>query len=514
MGSSPSLSARHGWPRRNALSPDSVKLGVAPGAPLWIGCSSANRALTGKLLRDGIVAVPEVSGAGCLALSPVRRVRAAQPSGCFPGSSPWLAVHGDARRNAKRCGNRKYLAAQIKSARISSGSRSRCTGSTGLAGSPRRPRIMEGPLVSDTTEILGGAPTAPEDAPAAAGATATTPKSRSRGGAGLSSLLMPELQRIAQTLAIPGAGRMRKSQLVEAIEARQGGSPRQETSAARQGSDQRVASAGADATRPLKQDAMETDTLFPARYRRQRAGWSRHCRMPAAPSAADDSRTAARLLRGERLGRPPERFSSAHQDPGQPDPGRPGPEAQPRRPGPRGPGPGRCSSRRTARDAAINDAAAQNGAAPAAADTAQTDTQRGDRRRRNGQPSRGRDQAPREQNGRDNAGRDDGSRDSRDSARPGQPRQRPGQPGPGGPRAERPGSRRPGPAAAITTAATRAAGTRAGTAGIRAATAASRWPRAAARRASSTAMTTAAGAAATGSGTGTGGATGRATRSR
>ena len=73
---------------------------------------------------------------------------------------------------------------------------------------------MEGPLVSDTTEILSGAPTAPEDAPAAAGATASTSKSRSRGGTGLSSLLMPELQRIAQTLAIPGAGRIRKSQLV------------------------------------------------------------------------------------------------------------------------------------------------------------------------------------------------------------------------------------------------------------------------------------------------------------
>ena len=67
---------------------------------------------------------------------------------------------------------------------------------------------MEGPLVSDTTEILSGAPAASEDAPAAAGATASTSKSRSRGGAGLSSLLMPELQRIAQTLAIPGAGRL------------------------------------------------------------------------------------------------------------------------------------------------------------------------------------------------------------------------------------------------------------------------------------------------------------------
>jgi len=46
---------------------------------------------------------------------------------------------------------------------------------------------------------------------------------RTRGGSGLSSLLMPELQRIAQTLAIPGAGHMRKSQLVVAIEARQRG---------------------------------------------------------------------------------------------------------------------------------------------------------------------------------------------------------------------------------------------------------------------------------------------------
>jgi len=114
--------------------------------------------------------------------------------------------------------------------------------------------------VSDTTEILSGAPTASEDAPAAARATASTSKSRSRGGTGLSSLLMPELQRIAQTLAIPGAGRMRKSQLVEAIEARQGGGPRQETSAARRGSDQRAASAGADAARLQKQDAMEPDT--------------------------------------------------------------------------------------------------------------------------------------------------------------------------------------------------------------------------------------------------------------
>ena len=124
---------------------------------------------------------------------------------------------------------------------------------------------MEGPLVSDTTELLSGAPGVSEDAPVgtsapSAASGASTSKSRSRGGAGLSSLLMPELQRMAQSLGIPGAGRMRKGQLVEAIEARQGGSPKPEAGAANQGSDQRVASAGADATRLRKQDAMDPDT--------------------------------------------------------------------------------------------------------------------------------------------------------------------------------------------------------------------------------------------------------------
>ena len=58
---------RHGWLRRNALSPHRVRLSGAPGAPLWTGCSSANRALAGKPLWDGIVAVPEVFDTGCSA---------------------------------------------------------------------------------------------------------------------------------------------------------------------------------------------------------------------------------------------------------------------------------------------------------------------------------------------------------------------------------------------------------------------------------------------------------------
>jgi transcription termination factor Rho len=69
---------------------------------------------------------------------------------------------------------------------------------------------------------------------------------------------MPELQRIAQEMGITGTGRMRKSQLVEAIEARQGSAAPRGT--AKKDSDQRGTSAGAGATRPLKQDAMELDT--------------------------------------------------------------------------------------------------------------------------------------------------------------------------------------------------------------------------------------------------------------
>ena len=95
-----SSSARHGRLRRNAVSPHGVRLSGAPGAPLWIGCSSANRTLAGKLLWDGIVAVPEVSGAGCLALSPVRRARATRPSGLFP-THPKSRISGGRIRTAR-----------------------------------------------------------------------------------------------------------------------------------------------------------------------------------------------------------------------------------------------------------------------------------------------------------------------------------------------------------------------------------------------------------------------------
>ena len=50
-------------------------------------------------------------------------------------------------------------------------------------------------------------------------------KKRRRAGTGLASLLMPELQQIAQSLGITGVGRMRKSELIAAIQEKQGGGP-------------------------------------------------------------------------------------------------------------------------------------------------------------------------------------------------------------------------------------------------------------------------------------------------
>ena len=128
-GTVASSSARHGWLRRNAVSPRGVRLSSAPGAPLRIGCSSANRAPDGKLQWDGIVAVPEVFDAGCSALfgyegcglpgGSARSWDADERYGrpdAFPTYLLGLRTHGDARRNAQRCGNRGYLTADTPSA--------------------------------------------------------------------------------------------------------------------------------------------------------------------------------------------------------------------------------------------------------------------------------------------------------------------------------------------------------------------------------------------------------------
>jgi transcription termination factor Rho len=273
---------------------------------------------------------------------------------------------------------------------------------------------MEGPFVSDTTELLSGAPSASEDAPvgnsappaAAGGATAPTSRSRSRGGTGLSSLLLPELQRMAQSMGIQGAGRMRKGQLVEAIQARQGGA-----GIANQGSDQRVASAGADSTRLRKQDAMEPATHTQPGIGDGAAagiGGSAHGGIGADGAGeqlsfdqpATAGRTAGRAPRTRTqpttaqqtaTQQAPAQEASAQQAPAQPA------GSQDSGGAPQG---GREDAQPGTRDEAVGG-----------------DAQRGDRRRRNGrrddQPSRSRDQA-----------RDGGSRDGGNQDRGGQDRGR------------------------------------------------------------------------------------------
>ena len=295
---------------------------------------------------------------------------------------------------------------------------------------------MEGPLVSDTTELLGGAPSASEDAPvgnsappaAAGGTTAPTSKSRSRGGTGLSSLLLPELQRMAQSMGIQGAGRMRKGQLVEAIQARQAG-----TGIANQGSDQRVASAGADSTRLRKQDGMEPAThTQPGIGDAAAAGIGASARGGIGAAGAEGVQgTAQQQLSFDQpaaTDRPAGRAQRTQRAQAEQAPTQQAPAQQ-----------------TGAQQAADQPAGAQSASAQTAGaqesggalqgtredtqpgESAGGEAQRGDRRRRNGrrddQPSRGRDQARdgagrdgsnQERGNRDGAGRDGGGRDGQD----------------------------------------------------------------------------------------------------
>jgi transcription termination factor Rho len=77
--------------------------------------------------------------------------------------------------------------------------------------------------VSDTTDLMGARPDA--DASDAAAAPAAPAKRRRSAAAGLDGLVLAELQKLATGLGISGTGRMRKSQLIEAIKEKNGGDP-------------------------------------------------------------------------------------------------------------------------------------------------------------------------------------------------------------------------------------------------------------------------------------------------
>jgi transcription termination factor Rho len=154
-----------------------------------------------------------------------------------------------------------------------------------------------GSATADTPATAGGAPAQSSTSADQAGAVRSWPggeeaaaDSRATAGAGrLTAMLLPELQRIAASLGITGIARMRKGQLIAAIQERQGGGAasaagsdgdsgqatgttaraaggaRRSTRAPRGSANangnsvERSAPAGAGASRTFEQDAMESD---------------------------------------------------------------------------------------------------------------------------------------------------------------------------------------------------------------------------------------------------------------
>jgi transcription termination factor Rho len=126
--------------------------------------------------------------------------------------------------------------------------------------------------LSDTTELLSdasGTSAASGDTPTRA---AAKPRAR-RSGTGLSAKVLPELQKIAAELGISGTGRMRKSQLIAAIQEKQGG-----------GSAEGAAAPAAEAPAAAPAETAPAATERPTRTRRERSR-AKAAEEPAAQAA-------------------------------------------------------------------------------------------------------------------------------------------------------------------------------------------------------------------------------------
>ncbi|WP_456589224.1 MULTISPECIES: transcription termination factor Rho [unclassified Blastococcus] len=145
--------------------------------------------------------------------------------------------------------------------------------------------------MSETTDL--GTTGAPDAAASAEGtaASGTAGRPRRRGN-GLSGMLLPELQRLAGELGIPGTGRMRKSDLVAAISARQvgagseGGAPAPQTESGSTGGTDApagVAASAAPLEAPVSGGANGGPLTTEAPVRTRRAA-SRPAGSPGAPA--------------------------------------------------------------------------------------------------------------------------------------------------------------------------------------------------------------------------------------
>ncbi|MEN3536146.1 transcription termination factor Rho [Microbispora sp. ZYX-F-249] len=133
--------------------------------------------------------------------------------------------------------------------------------------------------MSDTTELLSDGQAA-GDTPTSAPA-----RPRRRSGTGLAGMVLPELQALATSLGITGTGRMRKSQLIAAIQEKQGGS-------------------GETAAEPKAAAEAPAVAERPARGRRERSRAAAAPAAEAAPAAGPAATSAAEPAVAAREERP------------------------------------------------------------------------------------------------------------------------------------------------------------------------------------------------------------------
>jgi transcription termination factor Rho len=133
-------------------------------------------------------------------------------------------------------------------------------------------------------------------------ATATAPAGRA--GKGLSSMLLPELQAYAVSLGITGTARMRKGQLVEAIQEKNGGAGKAEPAAAaapaRTTARRTRTTAAASGTAAAAEKAAEAAAQNPE----VRADIPEQPQRERAEKAAEPAARATRTVRAERAAEP------------------------------------------------------------------------------------------------------------------------------------------------------------------------------------------------------------------
>jgi transcription termination factor Rho len=156
--------------------------------------------------------------------------------------------------------------------------------------------------LTDTTDLLStsgpasGDASTEQDTSAAADSPAPRTRRRATSG-GLAAMVLPELQAMAGELGISGVGRLRKSQLIEAIQERQGGSAAAAPAAST------AAANGATSRRASTEDSASSGSGDEARTDEPRTDEPRTDERPAA-----DGESRQDGDRPERIDRGRERF--------------------------------------------------------------------------------------------------------------------------------------------------------------------------------------------------------------